>query len=400
MKKLFSITLLSIISLFCACNNEDESQAEPLKVIFDVSNLNLEVNETYTLHTIVVSGNIVREDAVWDSSDKNVATVDKGSDTAKAPGQTSILFTYKGQLCATCEVTVEEPIALTAITLDSHDLNFLVGKSDVIDTGTSYILDVSIEPENAPMPEFEWEAMNNDVVTFRTAFQGEKCVVYPIGIGTTPIKVTAKGTSLSDECTVTVSPRHVTGITCTESLSLFLGSSRQLEAKVIPDNVWDNSVIWESLNSDIATVDASGKVYGKTLGATEVVAKTNDGGFEAKCQVEVCEIDKFVTASSVCGTNGTTATYFYSYLRLHFNTNVDSPVHLLSIALYDEFGNLATSGRPDIICNEYTNIYRTKIHPPLPDGSFDFDTYPAHGWKFIITYVWNDKQYELIHINQ
>lgn len=85
-------------------------------------------------------------------------------------------------------------------------------------------------------------------------------------------------------------PRHVTGITCTESLSLFLGSSRQLEAKVIPDNVWDNSVIWESLNSDIATVDASGKVYGKTLGATEVVAKTNDGDLKLNVKLRFVKL--------------------------------------------------------------------------------------------------------------
>ena len=58
----------------------------------------------------------------------------------------------------------------------------------------------------------------------------------------------------------------------------------------------DPSVTYTSSDEAIATVDENGVVTGKAVGKATITAKTNDGGFEATCEVTV--LFKDVTDSS------------------------------------------------------------------------------------------------------
>jgi uncharacterized protein YjdB len=60
-----------------------------------------------------------------------------------------------------------------------------------------------------------------------------------------------------------------------------------LTATVLPDNATNKSVIWESSDNGIATVDATGLVTAIASGTAIVTVTTVDGGFTAQCTVTV-----------------------------------------------------------------------------------------------------------------
>lgn len=71
------------------------------------------------------------------------------------------------------------------------------------------------------------------------------------------------------------------------SLSLKVGNADSLVATILPENATDKSVVWESSNTDIITVD-NGKVVAKATGTATISATTTNGKV-AKCVVTVTE---------------------------------------------------------------------------------------------------------------
>ena len=74
------------------------------------------------------------------------------------------------------------------------------------------------------------------------------------------------------------------------SVTLTEGESIALSASVSPENVEDESVTWSSSDSNIANVDAEGKVSAVAPGTATITAMANDGsGVSASCEVIVVE---------------------------------------------------------------------------------------------------------------
>lgn len=71
------------------------------------------------------------------------------------------------------------------------------------------------------------------------------------------------------------------------SLSLKIGNSASLVATILPENVTDKNVVWESSNTDIITVN-NGEVIAKAIG-TAIISATTVNGKVAKCSVTVTE---------------------------------------------------------------------------------------------------------------
>ncbi|WP_288225970.1 Ig-like domain-containing protein [uncultured Enterococcus sp.] len=71
------------------------------------------------------------------------------------------------------------------------------------------------------------------------------------------------------------------------TLSLAVGANETLTATVLPENASDKTVTWESGDSTIVTVDASGKVAGLKTGTTDITVKTKSGVKTAKCTVTI-----------------------------------------------------------------------------------------------------------------
>ena len=83
-------------------------------------------------------------------------------------------------------------------------------------------------------------------------------------------------------------PIAVTGVSLDNTtLSLETGKTGTLKATVAPDNATNKSVSWSSDNTDVATVDSSGKVTAVKAGTAKITVKTTDGSKTAVCTVTV-----------------------------------------------------------------------------------------------------------------
>ena len=86
-------------------------------------------------------------------------------------------------------------------------------------------------------------------------------------------------------------PVSVTGVSLNKtSAELNLGLTMQLTATVTPENATNPAVTWSSSDNTIASVNENGKVTALAEGIATITVKTEDGGFEATCEVTVVDI--------------------------------------------------------------------------------------------------------------
>ena len=79
----------------------------------------------------------------------------------------------------------------------------------------------------------------------------------------------------------------VTGISVNPtSLSLVEGETGSLTATVSPSDADDKTVIWDSSDKSVASVE-NGKVTALKAGSANITVKSVDGGFTASCSVSV-----------------------------------------------------------------------------------------------------------------
>lgn len=93
-----------------------------------------------------------------------------------------------------------------------------------------------------------------------------------------------------------------------------------LTATVKPDNATNKNVTWESSNPNVVTVDASGNVTAKKAGKATITVKTEDGNFEATCEVTVMHGNMTYTAANVptCTADGNTEYWTCDICGKHF----------------------------------------------------------------------------------
>ena len=83
----------------------------------------------------------------------------------------------------------------------------------------------------------------------------------------------------------------VTGVELvTTELALSIGDTYILIEMISPSNASNKNVIWSSSDSNVVSVSKSGLVTANSKGNAIITVKTEDGGFEASCAVEVADI--------------------------------------------------------------------------------------------------------------
>lgn len=121
--------------------------------------------------------------------------------------------------------------------------------------------------------------------------------------------LTAMLYSQKKSATATLSVRQpVTGIFMpTSTITLYTGGEgRLLQTEIFPKNATNQNITWKSKNTKIARVDENGRVKPVGVGMTEITATTEDGGFEAKCFVNVVNSYVDVQTLSVKNTDAMT----------------------------------------------------------------------------------------------
>lgn len=237
-------------------------------VKMEKNTVEIEKGKTYDMKVTLTPSNATSTDLTWSSSDEKIATVKDGVITAVSPGSCMITVKSSNGNMDNCLVKVTgdgsyNPIESIKITSTEVSLY----------KGTSYELAYEINPkESANL--VVWESSNNEIATV------ENGVVYALQKGT--IDVTAKSGDIIETIKVTVEeekvePNYVLNQT---SIGLKVGEGYTLSTNN------GTKVNWSSNDSNIATVDSTGKVVAKAAGETVVVA-TDTTGFKAECIVTV-----------------------------------------------------------------------------------------------------------------
>ena len=245
-------------------------------ISLDRSSISVSIGSSEQLNASVKPENAQNKTVRWESSNPAVASVSAGLVTAKSKGTAIITArTDDGGYTATCTVTVSQPV--TGISLNQSSISIIKGKT--------YQLSASIQPSGASNRNVTWSSSNSNIATVSSSGK-----VSAKAAGTATITVKTKDGSKTAKCTVTVKnePIKVTGVSLNRSqITLFAGKSENLTAAVKPSNAANKGITWQSSNTNVATVDSSGRITARTEGTATITVKTNDNGKTAKCTVTV-----------------------------------------------------------------------------------------------------------------
>lgn len=159
-----------------------------------------------------------------------------------------------------------------------------------------------VYPINLPDKKIAWKSSDDNIAKIDS---GGNITAQNPGKAT----LTAMLYSQKKSATATLSVRQpVTGIFMpTSTITLYTGGEgRLLQTEILPKNATNQNITWKSKNTKIARVDENGRVKPVGVGMTEITATTEDGGFEAKCFVNVVNSYVDVQTLSVKNTDAMT----------------------------------------------------------------------------------------------
>ena len=268
---------------------------------------------------------------VWTSSDETVAKVDQdGTVTSTGCGTAVITAAVADnpEIRAECTVHVNAPVE--QISLSERKLT--VGR------GESREVTASFAPANIPnLPDVEWTAYDDIVTLTPSGSHGETVRVTGNSTGSTRVEARIGDLTASFEVSVTAPARSIS--IQQDSLTLKEGRESTLTMYTDPADT-TSTVMWESSDSRVASVDDEGCVYANAAGTAVITVRT-DNGLSDQCTVTV--IPAVTYASTV---EGMQSEHNYS------NNMDDSWIYTLPGAHQLEIvfsGDTATESRYDYI---------------------------------------------------
>lgn len=165
-------------------------------------------------------------------------------------------------------------------TWDNSPLSVTLNKKTArMEKGTTLQLKASVLPSNASDKTVKWTSSDKSVVTVSNG------KVTAVGSGQATITAkTVNGRTATCQITVVVTP---TGVKLSAtSMTAYIHCYKNLKATVIPEDATDKSLTWTSSDTNIVTVDKTGRIYGNGLGTATVTVKTANGK-TAFCKITV-----------------------------------------------------------------------------------------------------------------
>jgi uncharacterized protein YjdB len=276
--------LILYLLFFSLCIPYSCEKEDPVIKVTSVSvsenSLTITEGDINKLNFSISPENATNKNVIWKSSNDAIVFVDQnGKITANKAGDAAIIVTTEdGNKTATCTIIVEEKeIPVASVSLNKIEL--------LLDEGDSEKLIATISPSDATYKDIDWRSGDESIVRVDT-----NGVVTALKAGLALITVTTRNNGKKDVCSVVVEPKivAVTGVTLDKtSLTLIVGGFENLTAEVAPSDATNKELIWESADTEIATVDSKGNVFGVKVGNTTITVTTEDGGKTAVCDVTV-----------------------------------------------------------------------------------------------------------------
>ena len=226
--------------------NPTEIRLNYSKLVLDKNSSNIPKLEA----TILPDTTYVNNSIVWDSSNKNVVTVENGNLTLIGNGEAKITVSTENGLTATCDVTVQTSITSIAVSSTSK-------KMEVNQTAQ---LTATVTPADAT-EKVQWTSSNTDVATVN-----DTGLVTAKASGTVTITVkNANGTKLVT-CVIDVIDGYLLGRGRFSEGSAGDGNITKIDSN--GKKIWDKGL--ENLSSTWLA-DGYGPVY--------AIVPTSDGGY-------------------------------------------------------------------------------------------------------------------------
>lgn len=236
----------------------------------------VDMGDKIELTASVIPSGATDQGISWESSDTDIATVDKDGVVKGISGGVAIITATSddGGYVAHCILTVVELI--TEITLNKTYYKLGLNKT--------FRLEATIKGPNATNQKLKWTTSDKSIVTV-----DQKGRIKGIKLGTATVYAKATdGSGAYAACVVRVS-RLVTSIDLNVNyITIVQGHSYQLKSTVKPSNATYKTPVYSSDKTDIAIVDKTGLITALSPGNCIVTAAANDSsGVSAICYVKV-----------------------------------------------------------------------------------------------------------------
>ena len=235
--------------------------------------LDLPVLVMYNGQTVTVSATVAPENAsnkkyTITSGNENVVKPVSGQQhelRAVAAGETTMTVACAADPDVAVQYHVFVAQRATKITASVDQKTIFVGG---VTSATA-----SVQPDNATWTDVTWSSQTPKIVSVN-----ENGVVTGLAKGEGRLRATAKdGSGRYGDVVVTVA-QQPTGITLKGNSKVVVGRSVNLTATVLPSNANNKKVTWTSSDSQIATVNASGRVTGVRAGACVITCTSQADG--------------------------------------------------------------------------------------------------------------------------
>ena len=199
----------------------------------------------------------------------------------------AVLLTTNFWSCSKDEDPEPTPpiVSVTGVTLNKTSISIQVGGTET--------LTATVSPKDAANKKVTWKSDKPEIATVDA--NGK---VTGVKVGSATVTVTTEEGGKTATCKITVSDKEikVTEVKLNKSeTSILVGGNETFTATVLPENATNQKVTWQSDKTEVATVDASGKVTGVKAGKATITVTTEDGGKKATCKITVSDTSVAVT---------------------------------------------------------------------------------------------------------
>lgn len=265
------------------------------------------VGKSYQLQGLVFPLNATNKNVTWESSDDSIATIDKN-------GLLKIL--KEGTVMIKCNS--EDGYAYSSITFTTsktgstkpEDPTVLVSKIEIkgvtnnLKVEDSVQLQAIVSPTNATNKNVNWKSETPDIATIdssgKLTIVGKGEAIITCESEDKACKTTISFSTLAKEdekpSIIKVSKISVPEL---EQL-LSIGDVKQLTTKITPENATNKKVTWETSNSDIAEITATGRLTIKKAGKVDITVSATDGsGVKAIYHLTIPEKDVTIPTTNI-----------------------------------------------------------------------------------------------------
>lgn len=258
----------------CTVNVVDKIELKGISL--NKNTLTLKEKTSEILKIQYTPSNATNKNITWQSSNKNIATVDSsGKVTGISPGTAKITVISKdGGFVSECKVIVEAiSKKITGVSLDKKELK--------INAGEESTLKATINPSYAENKNITWESSNEEVAIVK---DGKITAIKP---GDAEIKVITDDGKKEAICKITVLSPPIKSIKFQEEeMTVYIDSETKLETINEPKDSIMEEPVWISSNETVATIE-NGLLKALNIGEATITITNKEKTISAAINIKV-----------------------------------------------------------------------------------------------------------------